>query len=274
MHHTALVLATCDKHPPLQFFDTVAMRSRRSRKAPAATAAASFPPAAGIVATDPIGSAGMSGSTRRTSPRTAASAATRSAAATGDGAQAKSKSNTTVAMAEEQRQASKSGADPPGRRSANTRKRTRTTFYNADVGTEKSTGGSTAKADGAAEAEATGGAASRSSEAQSDTAGSAISDKSAKACGDSNGGKMQKAIANIGATVGRTSRLSLTKRRAARAQAQAKTKAQTQAQTKKKDQVQVRPSPGRAKGQKYRVGIVISKDFDGVGKWTECLTYP
>ena len=243
------------------------MRSRRSRKG------VSSPPAAGDVATDPIGSAGMSGSTRRTSPRTAASAATRSAAATGDGAQAKSKSNTTVAMAEEQRQASKSGADPPGRRSANTRKRTRTTFYNADVGTEKSTGGSTAKADGAAEAEATGGAASRSSEAQSDTAGSAISDKSAKACGDSNGGKMQKAIANIGATVGRTSRLSLTKRRAARAQAQAKTKAQTQTK-KKEDQVQVQPSPGRAKGQKYRVGIVISKDFDGVGKWTECLTCP
>lgn len=65
----------------------------------------------------------------------------------------------------------------------------------------------------------------------------------------------------------RTSRLSLTKRRAARAQAQS----HAQVQTKEKSQASAQqPSPGRAKGQKYRVGTVISKDFDGVGESKKC----
>ena len=161
----------------------------------------------------------------------------------------------------------------PGPRSAGARKRTRTNLY----GSEEPAGNADT---GTADAGTAGAPRSSSSEARSDTVDVAASgDDAAKTNGASSGdgrenggsgaGKANVAANDNSGAGNRTSRLSLTKRRAARAQAQAQSHAQVQ--TKEKSQASTQqPSPGRAKDQKYRVGTVVSKDFDGVGESKKC----
>ena len=239
------------------------MRSRRSRiKAP--------PSAAAATAADG-GTANEGDGARRTSSRAAAAARVDLrvlAARSPDGAD--TEGNTAVTMKGEQQQRTQNQEQTQSdQRSDSMRKRTRTNFFihaSTDImGTEKPATASKADTVAADTRDA-----SRPSEARSDTADVAAGGKGSKAPdatpsavgrkGDSSDDKTKTAGGKTGAN--RISRLSLTKRRAARARAQA----QAQAQTQEKDQANANPSPGRVKGQKYRIGSVISKDFDRVGE--------
>jgi hypothetical protein len=249
------------------------MRSRRSRS--------NAPPSAAAATAADGGTANEGDGARRTSSRAAAAARVDLrvlAARSPDGAD--TEGNTAVTMKggdeeqqqQQQQQRTQNGEQTQSdQRSDSMRKRTRTNFFihaSTDImGTERPATASKADTVAADTRDA-----SRSSEARSDTVGVAAGGKGAKAPdatpsavgrkGDSSDDKTKTAGGKTGAN--RISRLSLTKRRAARAQAQAQAQAQTQ--TQEKDQANANPSPGRVKGQKYRIGSVISKDFDRVGE--------
>ena len=244
----------------------IIMRARRSRNS-SSVADAAAPSSSAI-----DGAASTAGGARRASSRLAATSPAKAAAARSPesgGEHAKDNTtNTTVAEDWPSPQQTQ-----PGSRSAGARKRTRTNFYGSEV--------PAGNADtGTADAVTAGAPRSSSSEARSDTADAAASgDDAAKTNDASSGARREKGCGSAGKTHvaandnsgagNRISRLSLTRRRAARAQAQAQSHAQVQ--TKEKSQAPTQqPSPGRAKGQKYRVGTVISKEFDGVGESKKC----